>query len=184
MAVHERQRQTPCGQRFPYSKNLPRNDRGRFLQITPTPGQGEGEVVTFMFVSVFDSVLLEGAGDSFTIVVLLSVFFSAGGLVTVVSFCSQAASNAAPAKMQIYFFMTEDWTDWRLIYLRRRRWRRCGGRGGRLRSRRTRRRCRRFCRSGAAGTCSGRDGFGFLLTSRKQSGASQDADVFLHKVVG
>jgi len=83
--------------------------------------------------------------------------------------------------MQMYFFMTEDWTDWRLIYLRRRRWRRSSGR---LRSRRTCRGGRRFCRSGAAGTCSRRDGFGFLLTSRKQRGASQDADVFLHKVVG
>ena len=141
---------------------------------------GFGEVEVLTLISVLVSFFSEGG---FTIVVLLS-FFSAGGLVTVVSFCSQAASNAAPAKMQIHFFMTEDWTDWRLIYLRRRRWRRCGGRGGRLRSRRTRRRCRRFCRSGAAGTCSGRDGFGFLLTSRKQSGASQDADVFLHKVVG
>ena len=79
--------------------------------------------------------------------------------------------------------MTEDWTDWRLIYLRRRRWRRCS-RGGRLRSRRTCRRGRRFRRSGAAGTCSRRDGFSFLLTSREKRGASQDADVFLHKVVG
>jgi hypothetical protein len=56
---------------------------------------------------VFDSVLLEAAGDSFTIVVLLSFLLSPGGLVTVVSLCSQAASNAAPAKIQIYFFMTE-----------------------------------------------------------------------------
>ena len=53
-----------------------------------------------VLIVVFDSVLLEGAGDSFTIVVL----FSAGG-VTVVSFCSQAASNAAPVKMQRYFFI-------------------------------------------------------------------------------
>jgi len=44
-------------------------------------------------VSVSD--LLEVAGDGFTTVVLLS-FFSAGGLVTVVSFCSQADSNANP----------------------------------------------------------------------------------------
>ena len=41
---------------------------------------------------------------SFTTVVLLS-FFSPGGLVTVVSFCSQAVSNAAPAKMQISLFI-------------------------------------------------------------------------------
>lgn len=57
-----------------------------------------------MLMSVFVSVLLEGAGDSFTIVVLVS-FFSAGGLVTVVSFCSHAPSSAAPIKRQIYFFM-------------------------------------------------------------------------------
>jgi len=76
------------------------------LPITPTPDYGEGDVVTLTFVSVFDSVLLEGAGDSFTIVVLVSVFFSPGGLVTVVSFCSQAASNTALARMQIYLFIT------------------------------------------------------------------------------
>jgi hypothetical protein len=53
---------------------------------------------------VFDSVLVEAAGDGFTTVVLLS-FFSAGGLATVVSFCSQADSNASPAKRQMYFFI-------------------------------------------------------------------------------
>ena len=46
---------------------------------------------------VFVSVLLEGAGDSFTMVVLLSVLFSAGGLVTVVSFCSHAVNKATLA---------------------------------------------------------------------------------------
>lgn len=55
---------------------------------------------------MFVSVLVEGAGDSFTIVVLDS-FFSAGGFVTVVSFCSQAESNAAPAKRQMYFFINQ-----------------------------------------------------------------------------
>ena len=52
---------------------------------------------------VFDSVLVEGAGDSFTMVVLFSVLF-AGGLVTVVSRCSHAPKTAAAlTKMQIYF---------------------------------------------------------------------------------
>lgn len=60
-----------------------------------------GEDVVLIVVS--DSVLLEVAGDGFTIVVLLS-FFSAGGL-TVVSFCSQATSRAAPAMMRMYFFI-------------------------------------------------------------------------------
>ncbi len=55
-------------------------------------------------MSVFVSVLVEGAGDSLTIVVLLS-FFSPGGFVTVVSFCSQAARSAAPIKRQMYLFM-------------------------------------------------------------------------------
>jgi hypothetical protein len=50
-----------------------------------------------VLIVVFVSVLLEVAGDGLTIVVLLS-FFSAGGLVTVVSFCSQADSNANPAR--------------------------------------------------------------------------------------
>jgi len=50
-----------------------------------------------VLIVAFVSVLLEVAGDGLTIVVLLS-FFSAGGLVTVVSFCSQADSNANPAR--------------------------------------------------------------------------------------
>jgi len=56
-------------------------------------------------ISVLVSVFV--AGDGLTIVVLLSFFsvFSAGGLVTVVSFCSHAAKSAAPMKRQIYFFM-------------------------------------------------------------------------------
>ena len=57
-----------------------------------------------MWISVFVSVLVEGAGDSLMIVVLVS-FFSAGGLFTVVSFCSHPVSKAKPAKMQINFFM-------------------------------------------------------------------------------
>ena len=55
-------------------------------------------------MSVLVSVLVDGAGDSFMIVVLLS-FFSDGGLVTVVSFCSQPASRAVPIKRQMYLFM-------------------------------------------------------------------------------
>ncbi len=56
-----------------------------------------------VLIVVFDSVLLEVAGEGLTMVVLLS-FFSAGGL-TVVSFCSQATSRAAPARREIYFFI-------------------------------------------------------------------------------
>ena len=59
-----------------------------------------------VLIVVFVSVLLDVAGDGFTTVVLLS-FFSAGGLVTVVSFCSQADSNASPRRRQIYFFIAK-----------------------------------------------------------------------------
>ena len=55
-------------------------------------------------MSVLLSVFVDVAGDGFTTVVLLS-FFSPGGFVTVVSFCSQAAKSAAPIKRQIYLFM-------------------------------------------------------------------------------
>ena len=55
-------------------------------------------------MSVLLSVFVEVAGDGFTTVVLVS-FFSPGGFVTVVSFCSQAARSAAPMKRQIYLFM-------------------------------------------------------------------------------
>jgi hypothetical protein len=46
------------------------------------------------------------AGDDLSMtVVLLSLFFSPGGLVTVVSFCSQAARKAMLIKMQMYFMI-------------------------------------------------------------------------------
>ena len=54
-------------------------------------------------ISVF-SVFLDVSGEGLTIVVLVS-FFSAGGLVTVVSFCSQAARRATQESRQIYFFI-------------------------------------------------------------------------------
>ncbi|HYY14690.1 MAG TPA: hypothetical protein VE758_09695 [Chthoniobacterales bacterium] len=63
----------------------------------------EGEELVLMVV--FDSVLVDVAGDGFTIVVLLSFFSPLGGFVTVVSFCSHATRRAAPASMQMYCFM-------------------------------------------------------------------------------
>ena len=61
-----------------------------------------------MLIVVLDSVFVDVVGEGFTTVVLLSVFFSGGGL-TVSVFCSQAASkDAAPAKMQMYFFISCD----------------------------------------------------------------------------
>jgi len=87
------------------AKVFPRkHSREDCLQETMNPDYGEGDGFTLMFVSVLVSVLDSGAGDSFMIVVLLSVF-SAGGFVTVVSLCSQPKSNAAPARMIIYFFI-------------------------------------------------------------------------------
>lgn len=76
------------------------------MQITQPRNYGEGEELGEepVLIVVFVSVLVEGAGDSLMIVVFVSVF-SAGGLVTVVSFCSHAINSAAPARMQIYFFI-------------------------------------------------------------------------------
>lgn len=57
-------------------------------------------------VEELEELELPPAGDGFTIVVLFSVFFSAGAPgVTVSVFCSHAAKRAAPARMQIYFFI-------------------------------------------------------------------------------
>ena len=64
----------------------------------------ESGLVTVVSVSVL--VDDDCAGSfSFTIVVLFSVLFSAGGLVTVVSLCSQAPSKTTLASKQMYFFM-------------------------------------------------------------------------------
>jgi hypothetical protein len=70
------------------------------LLLEDVPLLGEEPVLIVVFVSV----LFSPAGEGLTTVVLVSVFFSAGGLVVSV-FCSQAASNAAPARMQMYFFI-------------------------------------------------------------------------------
>jgi hypothetical protein len=92
------------GRCLPYSKSLPlKHSREDSLQVNDALNYGEGAGdVTLMFVSVFVSVLVSGAGDSFTIVVS---FFSAGGFVTVVSLCSQPASTAAPVRIRIYFLI-------------------------------------------------------------------------------
>lgn len=109
--------------RFAYSKNLPpKGSREDFASEAAATIYGFGEelvelvVVVVVLVSgdelveVVVSELLEldvEASDgsfSFTTVVLLSVF-SAGGLLTVVSFCSHAASSAAPVKMQMNVFI-------------------------------------------------------------------------------
>ena len=67
------------------------------------PPDGDEESMFVVFVSV---LLVPPAGEGFTIVVLFSVFFSAGAAgVTVSVFCSQAARSAAPARMQMYFFI-------------------------------------------------------------------------------
>ena len=82
------------------------------LQI-PGYGLGDDPVVVVVevlvpgavFTVVFDSVV-ELAGEDLSItVVLLSVFFSPGGFVTVVSFCSQAARKAMLINKQMYFMI-------------------------------------------------------------------------------
>ena len=70
-----------------------------------------------MLIVVLVSVVVDVAGDGLTTVVLVSVFRSAG--VTVSVFCSQAASkDAAPAKMQMYFFISCRWENpmWVISY--------------------------------------------------------------------
>jgi hypothetical protein len=96
----------PPGSQIAVQQKSSRRPATRRLRKSVVRGfYGLGEDVVVLTV-VFVSVLVEGAGDSFTIVVLDS-FFSAGGFVTVVSFCSQAESNAAPAKRQMYFFINQ-----------------------------------------------------------------------------
>ena len=59
-----------------------------------------------VFTVVLDDEDEPPAGDDLSItVVLLSLFFSPGGLVTVVSFCSQAARKAMLIKTQMYFII-------------------------------------------------------------------------------
>lgn len=63
------------------------------------------EVLVLVLVfDVLELLLLLPPPAGFTTVVLFSVFLSAGG-VTVSDFCSHAARSAAPARMQIYFFI-------------------------------------------------------------------------------
>ena len=65
---------------------------------------GDEPVFTVVLDSVLDDVPPEGDDLSIT-VVLLSVFFSPGGFVTVVSFCSQAARKAMLMRIQMYFMI-------------------------------------------------------------------------------
>jgi hypothetical protein len=86
-------------------KSSPKTFREDFAKTCANYGvaEGVGEEVVLMvvFVSVFSVV----AGEGFTTVVLVSFFSPPGGF-TVSVFCSQAANNdAAPARMQMYFFI-------------------------------------------------------------------------------
>ena len=69
------------------------------------PLEGDEPVLTVvLLLSVLEE--LPPAGDDLSItVVLLSVFFSPGGFVTVVSFCSQAARKATLSNKQMYFII-------------------------------------------------------------------------------
>lgn len=75
------------------------------LLLEDVPPLGDEPALTVVFVSVL--FVVAGEAEGFTTVVLFSVLLSAGGLAVSV-FCSQAASNdndAAPARMQMYFFI-------------------------------------------------------------------------------
>jgi hypothetical protein len=111
LAEDEWQRERlPYNQRRLYSKSLPEFTQGR-LRKTALFDYGVAEAAgeDVVLIVVFVSVLLSVAGEGFTTVVLVSFFSPAGGF-TVSVFCSQAASNdAAPAKMQMYFFISCRW---------------------------------------------------------------------------
>ena len=97
-------------QRRLYSKSLPgvhseKTSQNSFVDYGVAEAAGEDVVLSVVFVSV----VLVVAGEGLTTVVLVSFFSPAGGF-TVSVFCSQAASNdAAPAKMQMYFFISCRW---------------------------------------------------------------------------
>jgi hypothetical protein len=91
---------------FPSHTGNGKTSRKRFSARAYGVGEEAGEEV--VLIVVLDSVFVDVVGEGFTTVVLLSVFLSPGGL-TVSVFCSQAASkDAAPAKMQMYFFISCD----------------------------------------------------------------------------
>ena len=126
---------------------------------------GDDPVFTVVFDWVVDDV--PPAGDDLSTIVVLLSFFSAGGFVTVVSFCSHAARKAKLIKMQMYFIITGIRNYPADCVLGSRCWRSgCGGIGGR----------RTGGRGGGGsrvrGARGGRDGLGLLLTCREQRGAS------------
>jgi hypothetical protein len=97
-----------------YKRNLPRSpaedfSRKRHRAIYCPAGDSEGVSV----VSAGDSVVAAGASVAAGLVISVA---AGGGVVgagvaagaTVSVFCSHAARSAAPARMQMYFFMIED----------------------------------------------------------------------------
>jgi hypothetical protein len=92
---------------YPYSKSLPRRPSGKTSQKTCADyGVAEAAGDDVVLIVVFVSVLFVVAGEGFTIVVFVSFFSPAGGF-TVSVFCSQAANkDAAPARMQMCFFIS------------------------------------------------------------------------------
>ena len=107
------------------AKVFPQRNYGKTLEVEDCPTYGVGAGLVVVVVSVVVSgvaagdmvvvvvvVLLSalGVADGFTMVVLFSVLVigasvgdAAGATVSV--FCSQAARRAAPARIEIYFFM-------------------------------------------------------------------------------
>ena len=71
--------------------------------LVPVPGD---EVVVLVLLVLDEDEEPPPAGDDLSItVVLLSLFFSPGGVATVVSFCSQAARKATLNNRQMYFII-------------------------------------------------------------------------------
>jgi len=74
--------------------------------VVSASGEAAGEVVVvFVVLELLLEVAPPPAGEGFTIVVLFSFLSPAAGVVTSV-LCSQAASSAALARMQMDFFIS------------------------------------------------------------------------------
>jgi hypothetical protein len=91
---------------FRTAKVFPEVTQGRPRKKTSADyGVAEADGEDVVLIVVFVSVVGVVAGEGFTMVVFVSFFSPAGGF-TVSVFCSQAANNdAAPARMQMYFFI-------------------------------------------------------------------------------
>jgi hypothetical protein len=96
-----------------YKRNLPPESGGRFLKKRKRAIYCPGDSAGVSVVSAGDSVIAAGASVAAGLVISVAAGGGAVGVgvvagATVSVFCSHAARSAAPARMQMYFFMIED----------------------------------------------------------------------------